>query len=259
MKGHRPAMILSCSACGTRFLVPDQALVPDGRRVKCGKCGQTWFQEPPPAQPAAPAAAAPPAAPPAAPAASSFAAEMGRLEAQTTATVDPPLDPVAAARERVSNLPILKEERERRSDRVGWLILAASVLIVIAAAFLARERIVALLPAAAPLYQKIGLQVSPPEKLSVRDVGTKRLREGDKDLLEVSGSIANASTWPRPVPRLRLVFLDDKREQVFEFTFQPAGGEVPAKGSLPFSTKLSQPSAEAKSLDVVLETGEEEK
>lgn len=250
-------MILSCSACGTRFLVPDQALVPDGRRVKCGKCGQTWFQQPPPPE----AAPAPPPAPPpasaAAPAAASFAAEMGRLEAQTTATVEPPLDPVAAARERVSNLPIIKEDAERRSDRVGWLILAASVVIVIAGAFLARERIVALLPAAAPLYQKIGIQVALPEKLSVQSVVTKQVRENDIIVLEVTGQIANASTWPRPVPKLRLVLLNEKRDEVFEFTFQPTGAEVPAKGSLPFATKLSRPPAEAKSLDVVLVTGED--
>jgi len=250
-------MILSCSACGTRFLVPDQALVPDGRRVKCGKCGQTWFQQPPPPEAAPPPAAGPAAAPPADAAPGGFAAEMGRLGQPAAAAVEPPLDPVAAARERVSNLPIVKADAERRSDRVGWMILAASVLIVLAGAYLARDRVVALLPAAAPLYQKIGIHVSPPEKLSVQGVVTKQVREGDKTVLEVAGAIANASTWPRPVPKLRLVFLDDKREQVFEFTFQPTGAEVPAKGSLPFSTKLANPSAEAKSLDVVLETGDE--
>jgi predicted Zn finger-like uncharacterized protein len=35
-------MILTCPACSARFKVPDNAIGPGGRRVKCSKCAHQW-------------------------------------------------------------------------------------------------------------------------------------------------------------------------------------------------------------------------
>ena len=39
-------MILSCNSCEKKFVVPDQAITPNGRTVQCGSCGNKWKQFP---------------------------------------------------------------------------------------------------------------------------------------------------------------------------------------------------------------------
>lgn len=40
-------MLIGCPSCATHFSVPDKALLPKGRTLKCAKCGHKWFQSPP--------------------------------------------------------------------------------------------------------------------------------------------------------------------------------------------------------------------
>ncbi|KHL24886.1 hypothetical protein PK98_13520 [Croceibacterium mercuriale] len=38
-------MMIECPACATRYQVSETAIPPNGRTVRCAKCGESWFQE----------------------------------------------------------------------------------------------------------------------------------------------------------------------------------------------------------------------
>lgn len=46
-------MVIACPACGTKYVVPDDALGIEGRTVRCAKCKHSWFQDGPAAEPSA--------------------------------------------------------------------------------------------------------------------------------------------------------------------------------------------------------------
>src|SRR5258708_31679481 len=39
-------MILTCPSCSKRYALASSAISAGGRKVRCGNCGETWFQEP---------------------------------------------------------------------------------------------------------------------------------------------------------------------------------------------------------------------
>lgn len=39
-------MILDCAECGARYLLADRAIGPEGRQVRCARCGLGWFANP---------------------------------------------------------------------------------------------------------------------------------------------------------------------------------------------------------------------
>lgn len=45
-------MIATCPACAKRYRVPDDAVPPEGRSVRCSACSHTWIEHPPEPDPA---------------------------------------------------------------------------------------------------------------------------------------------------------------------------------------------------------------
>jgi predicted Zn finger-like uncharacterized protein len=141
-------MILTCPACDTSYFVPDTAIGPNGRRVRCKSCGHDWRAT----------------------------AEDEPLEL-SPATDKSPEAVVESAAEPVSDslaetpAPALskafraREERRRRmrqaaTQGAAWVGLAVVVLGLIIAAIAFRLPVVQAWPQTASFYKNIGFPVN---------------------------------------------------------------------------------------------------
>jgi predicted Zn finger-like uncharacterized protein len=253
-------MIVTCPACRTRYLVDDAELGGDaGRRVRCASCGNLWRYSsvaaaiqtavaeataeveaaayvPPPAAAYAPATTA--GAPPPG---SALRAEPGTQALPRPAGQPAPVRPAV-----VVELPGATRERGGRAGILGLIVFVAALALI---AVLARDRIMATYPPAAPVYEALRLTEPPGTGLEITSSVTRT-----SDSLIVAGDITNGSAVPRPVGRLRVSLRDGARTDLETRIIDLPANQLPPGATAHYSTIFEHPSITATAADVVFAT-----
>ncbi|HEX4695405.1 zinc-ribbon domain-containing protein [Sphingomonas sp.] len=213
-------MILECSQCHTRYLVPDSAVGATGRTVRCANCKHSWFQPPAGGAPIAPVAE-PPTAPPPAP-------------VPDPAYAAPDHDYDAFAHE--------PPFRPRRNPARKWTIAAVSagaVMLIAAAALLFGN-----LPSfAAMLGLPLGGGETPLKFVNLKRPDRRDLPNGS-ELFAIGGQVQNPTAQRESVPDIRAELRDAQDRLVYSWTIKPDQRTLAPGGSMSFdSAKLDVPSS----------------
>lgn len=242
-------MIVTCPACQTRYLVDDAALGgAAGRRVRCASCGNLWRHSPEAvaigAAPAGAVAVSDAAAPASNTAIGVPVAPPLRAE-RSAGLLHYPVGPAALTRPSVvTERP--GAARRRSATRLGIILLAAAIVFV---AIIARGKIMAILPSAAPVYAAFHLTEPPGDGLGVTSALTRSANS-----LIVAGDIVNKTAVPRHVPPLRLTLRDSNRGDLDSQTIAPPVDRLMPGASEHFDAVFAHPGAAATGVTVEFAT-----
>ncbi|MEE8189536.1 MAG: DUF3426 domain-containing protein [Kiloniellales bacterium] len=261
-------MNLICPSCRAKFLVEPDQLGPNGRRVRCGDCAHTWFQEPLAEE--TPAEETPASAPSPQPESAEIDYSHSEPAAEAPAAPEPPLEDLTEEETAVPDIPEadpglmepipeglgapgLRSRRayrrppsppveQRSSLLLGWLLLLVVVAGLSGGFYFGREQIVEAAPGAVRLYALLGLPVKDVgEGLELRDVKSVRRLVDGKSVIIIEGLVANVSEKDQQVPLMRASLLDSDGEELDQWIFSAQAETLPPGGTTAFETSMQNP------------------
>lgn len=235
-------MILTCSSCSTRYSINAASIGPEGRLVKCAKCGHKWREFPPEDQP-------------------KQVVEAPVVEEQ----VEKPEPPAESAPEQGMSIEEMTrasqrraqqqvEKKKRKSRWLGWLLFILILVGIGVGGFYGRDFVVQFWPGSAKFYQMLKLDVKTANKLGLEILDTKNTSIIDDGVvrLTVTGRIKNITGQVRPIPRIGIQLIDSEGAHVYSWSTAIEAKEVAPWSEVEFSSSMNQPPEEAKHVRVHL-------
>lgn len=235
-------MILTCPSCATSYFTPDEAIGPNGRRVRCQSCAHVWtamLDEP--LELTAPTPSVAPAAAPEPP-----ATGFGKREDTPESLAETPAPELPKAFR-------AKQEQQRRLRRAAthgavWAGLASVFVGLLAAAWLFRVEMVELWPRSAAAYAAVGMPVNP-TGLEFEAV-TARTSPNSPDQVLVSGALRNVREREVVAPTVRLALLDAQGGEIASKMVRIDAAPVLPGGVQGFAAILPDPGGRAAGVGV---------
>lgn len=221
-------MQLSCPNCSATYDVPDSAIGPQGRKIRCRACETSWFE---PGH-APPSTGLPPTPPPVAPIAAA--------------------SPASTTEE--ASAPRMVDEAAPVPRRRGpWLLLALVMLVVILGAVAAT-----VMMGPQQMASRLGITSHRvPLGIAITREPDWRMIAGGSQLFAVSGRIWNPTSTEQPVPDLRAELKDAQGRVVYHWTITRPVPRLAPGASVNFDgAAVDVPAASAK-VNVTFAGGDE--